>query len=357
MSHHTHRKEKNCLNCGAIVQGPFCQQCGQENIEPKETAWQLIVHFFNDITHFDGKFFTTLKILLFRPGYLPREYMLGRRASYLNPVRMYIFTSFIFFLIFFSLNNLTGEDFSEAELMRGAENKEMISKKEYRVLSDSIITGKEFDHLKFTAYMDSIRNVHDTSGKILTSNLDLNLTDGDFRTRAEYDSLLKSGAIKDGWLSRKINYKAIDIREKYKNNEQAFFTDFLNVLQHNFPQMFFISLPFMALVLKLFYRRQKQFYYVSHAIFMVHFYIFVFIMMLLSMGIVQLQNVSNLGKISVLNVFITLYIFIYLYKSMRNFYGQRRMKTILKYFLFLFSMLFVIIFLIVVFAIFSIFQV
>jgi len=81
--------------------GRYCHVCGQENVEPKESFWHLLTHFFNDITHFDGKFFITLKDLLFKPGFLSKEYMIGRRASYLNPVRMYVFTSAIFFLLFF----------------------------------------------------------------------------------------------------------------------------------------------------------------------------------------------------------------------------------------------------------------
>src|SRR5690349_22469253 len=82
--------------------GRYCHVCGQENVEPKESFLHLVTHFFNDITHFDGKFFTTLKDLLFKPGFLSKEYMIGRRASYLNPIRMYVFTSAIFFLLFFS---------------------------------------------------------------------------------------------------------------------------------------------------------------------------------------------------------------------------------------------------------------
>lgn len=103
MSHLPYRKEKNCLNCGSEVFGPFCHHCGQENIEPKESTLNLINHFFQDFTHFDGKFFSTLKVLILKPGFLSSEYILGRRTKYLNPVRMYIFTSAIFFFIFFSI--------------------------------------------------------------------------------------------------------------------------------------------------------------------------------------------------------------------------------------------------------------
>ena len=103
MSHLKERKEKNCLNCQTTVIGRYCHQCGQENLEPKETVWHLVQHFFNDITHFDGKFFATVKLLLRKPGFLSAEYIAGRRMSYLNPIRMYVFTSAFFFIILFSL--------------------------------------------------------------------------------------------------------------------------------------------------------------------------------------------------------------------------------------------------------------
>lgn len=102
MSHFKERKEKNCLNCNAEVSGRYCQVCGQENIEPKESVWHLITHFFYDITHFDGKFFSTVKYLLLRPGFLTAEYVRGRRMTYLHPIRMYVFTSAFFFLLFFT---------------------------------------------------------------------------------------------------------------------------------------------------------------------------------------------------------------------------------------------------------------
>src|SRR5688500_12793533 len=95
-----------------MVVGRFCHVCGQENTEPKETFWHMITHFFYDITHFDGSFFVTVKDLLFKPGFLSREYMLGRRKKYLHPVRMYVFTSAVFFLVFFAMFNVSEGDLS-----------------------------------------------------------------------------------------------------------------------------------------------------------------------------------------------------------------------------------------------------
>ena len=101
------RKEPVCLNCGQDVPGNFCSVCGQENIEPRENFRSLLTHFFNDFTHFDGKFFHTIRVLLFQPGELSKAYISGKRASYLHPIRMYLFISFVFFLFIYLTENLS----------------------------------------------------------------------------------------------------------------------------------------------------------------------------------------------------------------------------------------------------------
>ena len=103
MSKGKERAEKICLNCNAELYDRYCHKCGQQNTEPKHSVWSLISHFFYDITHFDGKFFSTLKYLVKKPGFLSSEYIKGRRNSYLDPIRMYVFSSALFFLIFFSI--------------------------------------------------------------------------------------------------------------------------------------------------------------------------------------------------------------------------------------------------------------
>lgn len=87
------RNENDCLNCSATVAGRYCSQCGQENRDPRESFGELPYHFFSDFTHFDSKFFTTIKDLVLYPGFLTKEYIAGKRMHYLNPIRMYIFIS------------------------------------------------------------------------------------------------------------------------------------------------------------------------------------------------------------------------------------------------------------------------
>ncbi|RAJ88113.1 uncharacterized protein DUF3667 [Chitinophaga dinghuensis] len=97
------RSDNHCLNCGFEVPERFCSHCGQENTVQHETFGHLVKHFVADIFHYDSQFLLTLKYLLFRPGFLTREYMAGRRVRYVNPIKLYVFVSFVFFLTAFGV--------------------------------------------------------------------------------------------------------------------------------------------------------------------------------------------------------------------------------------------------------------
>jgi hypothetical protein len=352
MSHLTKRKEKDCLNCGTAVVGNYCHNCGQENIEPKESVGHFVAHFFNDVTHFDGKFFTTLKDLLFRPGFLSREYMAGRRMKYLNPVRMYLFTSFLFFLIFFSVFHFTDSSTEDVNFTFRGRTEQMIdsmSAGDFNKMTMAINNGVPMSRDEFRKYYDSSKS--HTQFQVFGSN------PGEFGTLGRYDSAVHAGTVKDGWLKRIITRRQIELNTKYGDRRSTFFSDFVNSLMHHFPQILFLSLPFAALLLKLLYIRRRQFYFVSHAIFSIHFYIFTFIAMLLMMGVSGLTGTLHWSWLGLVNGLLGFSIFFYLYKAMRNFYMQRRAKTVLKYLLFSISFFFIIVFLFVIFAFVSIFQV
>lgn len=333
MSHFKERKEKNCLNCNAIVQGRFCHICGQENVETKESAWHLVTHFFQDITHFDGKFFASLRYLVFKPGYLPAEYMRGRRASHLNPVRMYIFTSAFFFLIFFSVFKLDPKKVSTTTVDNGVskattEALRKMNAAEYKRFVDVLVKNDTtmvfaYDSTKYFKYLDST---------IKNGQAGFRFTPSKYKTRAAYDSALAHG--KDhNWLERQLVYRQFELNEKYHGDSKAMLASIFDKLIHSLPQILFISLPLFALLLKLLYIRRKQFYYVNHAIFTIHLFVFVFIAMLVTFGIGELNDMLHWGWLSWLNAIITILIFVYNYKAMRNFYQQGRFKTITKFIL------------------------
>jgi hypothetical protein len=344
VSHSKEREEKQCLNCNAALHGTYCHICGQENIEPKETAWHLITHFFNDITHFDGKFFNTLGLLIRRPGFLPAEYSRGRRASYLNPVRMYVFTSAVFFLIFFSLFHVTDKTIDDTIRFDDKTPDEIraMSPDSLRAFTASINNGKSFNAEELQVYIDSIKN---TGG--------FHFTGRSYASKAEYDSVLKLGVKKHNWFERKLINKEIEVNQKFHNNRGEFLKAFVSAFVHSFPQMLFISLPLFALVLQFLYHRRKEYFYVSHGIFSIHFYVFVFIILLLMFGLAELRSLVHWDWLLSVQRLLGFLIFIYLYKAMRYFYQQGRAKTIVKFLLLNLLSGFMILFLFLGFILFS----
>jgi hypothetical protein len=334
VSHLKQRKEKSCLNCNAVINGRYCSICGQENLEPQESVWHLIVHFFNDITHFDGKFFSSVKYVVTKPGFLSSEYVAGRRMSYLNPVRFYVFTSFIFFLILFSFF------IKEGDINLGVNDGNTFSKKDsLELIKDLKEVGLDSSKMKneISKYVDSvILEAKKDTVKRKSSMFHI----ADFRDRKEYDSLSNIGKVKDGFLKKMLMHKQFQMQQKYGDDAEKQSEALKENVMHYTPQVLFLTLPFFALLLKILYVRRKKYYYVAHAIFTIHFYIFIYIQLLLINIFNKLSNIHYLSWLNTVVIILSISIVYYLYTAMRVFYEQSRRKTILKIIILTFSLVF-----------------
>lgn len=96
----TYHTTSACKNCGAGTQGNYCQQCGQTTHLHVPSAREFLHEFIAHYVALEGKLWKTLAMLLTRPGFLTREYIEGRRVRYLEPLRLYLTFSIIFFAIF-----------------------------------------------------------------------------------------------------------------------------------------------------------------------------------------------------------------------------------------------------------------
>ncbi len=92
--------EPNCLNCGAPLVGEYCHECGQRKMHHHEFALKHFSgHVVHEFTHLDSnKILNTLSALLFKPGLLTAEYLAGRKGRHINPIRIYLTFSAIYFL-------------------------------------------------------------------------------------------------------------------------------------------------------------------------------------------------------------------------------------------------------------------
>ncbi|TPE64586.1 DUF3667 domain-containing protein [Sandaracinobacter neustonicus] len=91
--------EGNCLNCGAPLHGAYCSNCGQK-AHLHRSVLHAVEEFLHGILHFDSKLWNTLPLLIFRPGKLTRDYVMGHRARYIAPVALFLLTIFTTFLVF-----------------------------------------------------------------------------------------------------------------------------------------------------------------------------------------------------------------------------------------------------------------
>src|SRR5256714_15658264 len=94
----------HCENCGAELQGHWCAKCGQPAIEYRRSFRHVVADLLNEFLNWDSKFFTTIALLILKPWRLTNEFLAGKRVRYVNPLRLYLLASILFF---FAVNYAT----------------------------------------------------------------------------------------------------------------------------------------------------------------------------------------------------------------------------------------------------------
>ncbi|HSL21622.1 MAG TPA: DUF3667 domain-containing protein [Vicinamibacterales bacterium] len=87
-----------CLNCGAVLTGAYCASCGQKEPHTDLTLREFLHEAAQELTQWEGKVPRTLKTLFVNPGLLTTDFLAGRRARWLPPLRVYLICSVAYFL-------------------------------------------------------------------------------------------------------------------------------------------------------------------------------------------------------------------------------------------------------------------
>ena len=88
----------DCRNCQAPLDGEYCGNCGQRNVDLERPIWSLLADVIKETFEVDGRAWLTLKTLFRHPGRLTAEFLAGRRRTYTSPLRLYLVTSISFFV-------------------------------------------------------------------------------------------------------------------------------------------------------------------------------------------------------------------------------------------------------------------
>ncbi|WP_395044952.1 DUF3667 domain-containing protein [Flavobacterium sp.] len=372
MSKNTIRKDKTCLNCNYVVAERFCPNCGQENTDTRKTFYHLFVHFFEDLTHYENAFWKTIKNLLLRPASLTKEYLSGKRLSYLAPVRLYIFISIItFFLLsviptnddsnivninntsnkeikngFYSYDKEVEKERKKDSIQNDSINKKNISKEELKIeelKKQGVLSAKEADSIKKFIEIAKKNNKNDNTFNFGYDSVE------------KMDSIRKvnPGEINDleYWLSK----KAIPINKKYNNDELL--EKFTKQAEQNFPKTLFIYMPLFAFVLWLFHSK-KRWYYFDHGIFTLHYFSFLLLITLLLFLINKLfEYCGDFSIVTIVKVIINtigyVWMFYYFFPAHHRFYGETRMISFIKSTVMLFINMILISIILILFAIYT----
>lgn len=339
MSHHGKlRTDKTCLNCNHQVEERYCPNCGQENTETRKPFHYLFTHFFEDLTHYDGQFWGTIKNLLFKPGKLTNTYLEGKRQTFVPPVKLYIFVSFVTFLLFpfFSTVNYDKKKIEKAQDIVSKSVQTNISKEISKSIEAEKISLKDTTQIakleKAQSYFnDSLQGNDLKSGLVNaldpTNKMDDNSVFLGAKSWEEYQKQDHSLS----WLRDPVARKYFELKEQgvtkgdiMKNLFSTFF--------HNLPKALFIYLPIFALFLWIFHDKKKWWYF-DHGIFTLHYFSFLLISALVLALIPKIfRFLPDALFINVLLFFIILgiltYCFIYFFIAHKRVYKTHSIFSI-----------------------------
>lgn len=315
---------ETCLNCGAVITGQYCGQCGQRSHSRLISIFELLRDAFGDLVDVDSRLWRTLIPLAVRPGLLTRDYLRGRRARYMPPFRTYLVLSLLFFVIaFFDPREELGILFepeaepgpsapaAQAEDERGREEAERAREEALAELESLGITPTEPEEED-----DGVR-ISINGGE-----------DGDNCDLSDYDPNEMPP-----WLARRLTKERLQVAcERMTADDGQGLRGFVDKLLEYVPAGLFILLPLMALALNMVYPLSKR-YYVEHLLFVVHYHAFVFLALTMQILLARLGALLSVpdGVLSAMLVAIPLYIPVYLFRGLRRVYEQGRIVTFLKF--------------------------
>jgi hypothetical protein len=294
----------HCENCGAPLSGHYCSQCGQPAIDYRRSFAHVLVDVLNEFLNWDSKFFTTIALLIAKPWHLTNEFLAGRRARYVHPLRLYLLVSILFF---FAANyqaksihveapkELTPE--VKAQIDEELKKEDLTAEQRARVQKALDIANMSPEAVSKLAKKikekDAKRAAKVTPGPGATPTTSP-APEGSPKDEADADKIDSKPATEsksnerpmlefgsdDGRTKSDLG-KWFEARAKEKMGEHGTKMQlFIVTLISNLPYMMLCCIPLFAFVLKVLYIR-KGVFYIDHLIYALHIHAFAYLAVML----------------------------------------------------------------------------
>ena len=324
----------HCENCGTELVGPFCAHCGQPAIDYRRSLGSLLTDAADAFFNFDARFFQSFGLLLIKPWRLTNEFIEGKRARHVHPLRVYLIASVTFFLVInflsrgshlraegdkdnFNLSALP-EATTPAPAASPAEKTRPISSPFFSVdLDDAPARHSGFDFKRGLPPAPAAKApARPQDKKVFFEELDKQKNVPPF-------------------------VKWVEARAKDKLGPTLDRGDlFLATLIQNLAPMVLCCIPLFALVLKILYVFKRRFY-IDHLIFALHTHAFIFLSTVIIIGVGLLLALESTALTALVCAALGCFVFVQLLIAIRRVYRQNWFATLFKFVLgsFIYSIL------------------
>ena len=287
---------ENCPNCNHPITGKYCSHCGQSVVDFHRPFITIVRDLLGDLVAMDNRLFRTLIPLFLRPGFLVKEFMKGRRVRYMPPFKLYLFVTFVAFLLL-SYNHAPSNGGKDALLLKGNNGKSFSL--------DSLLM--EDDDQKIVV-QKAVAQKSDTVHISPNKHLDF--------------AIAQSDGDDGGSEERSMEHKVRALINLYKLNPGLVIDNVFKKLS----QTLFVILPLFALFLALLYVRQRR-YLIEHMLVSVNYHSFIFLIIILS----ELFYMIGWSVTTTVAVYLYAAIPIRLFVALKMYYKQSWLKTTVKF--------------------------
>ena len=268
---------QHCRNCNAVITGDYCSVCGQREGRGDLHFTEAVGDIVGDVFTWDSRFWRTLIPLLIKPGFLTAEFLAGRRARYMPPIRLYIVIYFIIFLLVtigtrdeVYVDEL-GADDDDRSLVIGIDPNSVPAS-----MRDTVIEAQEKAKERAIAEKEAKAAAAEEAERELRLAADELGLDGFIEEDGGDDGFnLTLSDDAPPWL--KHLEERSDANAKRVGEDPD---DYLVNLREYLPQVMFVMLPLFAAFLKLLYLF-SPFHYLQHLVFALHYHSFVYLLYIL----------------------------------------------------------------------------